>query len=170
MPGANEVLGCLRKYFLFVPQNCWQPFFSRSPNCLVIYPNFIFFALAVKFYENSLLGCPPLVLHHVPVRTFFSFFWSFTYIFLTKTGPLDAPPGWMPGAVAPSAPPLHATGQNTDRIRSMLKKGHEKILALKWKFSPKKVTGKVGLWNSFSAPPQTRRQVSAHGRGVVLKT
>ena len=32
----------------------------------------------------------------------------------TKTGPLDAPrggcpPGWMPGAAAPSAPPLHAT-------------------------------------------------------------
>jgi len=28
---GNEVLGCPLKYFLFVSQNFWRPFFSRSP-------------------------------------------------------------------------------------------------------------------------------------------
>src|SRR6218665_1788446 len=56
-----------------------------------------FFALAVKFYKSSLLGCPP-VLHHAPVRTFCVSFWSVTYIFLTKTGLLDAPQGGCPGS------------------------------------------------------------------------
>ena len=43
------------------------------------------------------------------------------------------------------------------------KKGHQKFSALKWKFFPKKVIRKFGRWNIFP-PPQTRRQVSAHGR------
>src|SRR6218665_1304335 len=41
MPGANEVLGCPRKYFLFIPQNFSRPFLS-----------------VVKFQDNSLPGCP----------------------------------------------------------------------------------------------------------------
>src|SRR6218665_1939604 len=59
-------------------------FFSRSPKF------FPFFASVVKFHENSLLGCPP-VLHHAPVTAFLLLFWSFTYIFKKKTGPLGAP-------------------------------------------------------------------------------
>ena len=68
-----------------------------------------FFALAVKFYKSSLLGCPP-VLHHAPVRTFCVSFWSVTYIFLTKTGLLDAPQGGCPGSSHrphPLCTPLH---------------------------------------------------------------
>ena len=90
------------KIFVFLSQNFWRPFYSRSPKF------FTFFASVVKFHENSLLGCPPM-LHHAPVTTFFLLpFWSFTYIF-KENWPLGCPPGWMPGAVAPSAPPLHAT-------------------------------------------------------------
>src|SRR6218665_949757 len=57
-----------------------------------------------NFTKIRSLDAPP-VLHHAPVATFFSSFLSFTDFFKTKTGPLNAPPGWMPGAVAPSAPP-----------------------------------------------------------------
>src|SRR6218665_2360300 len=52
---------------------------------------------------------PPPVLHHAPVTTFFSSFFAIYLHFFNKNWPLGCPPGWMPGAVAPSAPPLHAT-------------------------------------------------------------
>src|SRR6218665_2451079 len=74
-------------------------FFSRSPKFLT------FFASVIKFQENSLLGCPPPVLHHAPVMTFFTSL-MVIYLHLKKSWPLGCPPGWMPGAVAPSAPPL----------------------------------------------------------------
>jgi len=48
---------------------------------------------------------PTPVLHHAPVTTFFSSFLSFTYILFEENWPLGCPRGWMPGAVAPSAPP-----------------------------------------------------------------
>src|SRR6218665_1564422 len=84
MPGANEVLGCPRKYFVFLLQNFSRPFFSRSPKFFTI------FASVVKFHENSLLGCPPM-LHHAPVMTFFTSFLVIYLYFFKKTGPLDAP-------------------------------------------------------------------------------
>src|SRR6218665_4087168 len=65
-------------------------FFSRSPKF------FTLFASVVKFHENSLLGCPPPVLHHAPVTTFFTSFWSFTYIF-KENWPLGCPQGGCPG-------------------------------------------------------------------------
>src|SRR6218665_1701204 len=51
---------------------------------------------------------PPPVLHHAPVTTFFSSSFAIYLHFLQKLAPW-MPPGWMPRAVAPSAPPLHAT-------------------------------------------------------------
>src|SRR6218665_3654114 len=73
-------------------------FFNRSPKF------FTLFASVVKFHENSLLGCPP-VLHHAPVTTFFYFFFGHLPTFFKENWPLGCPPEWMPGAVAPSAPP-----------------------------------------------------------------
>ena len=103
MPGANEVLGCHRKYFLFVSQNFWRPSFSH------LFQISHFFASVVKFHENSLLRCPP-VLHHAPVTTLiFSLLFCHLPTFFEESWPLGCPPGWMPGAVAPSAPPLLAT-------------------------------------------------------------
>src|SRR6218665_2968759 len=90
-------------------------FFSRSPKF------FTLFASVVKFHENSLLGCPP-VLHHAPVTTFFTSFWSFTYIF-KENWPLGCPPGWMPGAVAPSAPPSARHWPDLHRFASTLHQG-----------------------------------------------
>ena len=41
-------------------------------------------------------------------------FQSFTCIFLKENWLLGCPPGWMPGAVGPSAPPLHATALSSN--------------------------------------------------------
>src|SRR6218665_3827142 len=70
-------------------------FFSRSPKF------FTFFVSVVKFNENSLLGCPP-VLHCAPVTTFFASFLIIHLHFKKKTGPLDAPQG---GCLGPSHRP-----------------------------------------------------------------
>src|SRR6218665_840777 len=95
MPGANEVLRCPRKYFLFIPQNFRRPFYQLA--------NF----RTIRYLDapSRAASCPGndiflFIFRHLGLPTFF----------LHKTGPVDAPPGWMPGAVAPSAPPLHATG------------------------------------------------------------
>src|SRR6218665_4212958 len=93
MHGANEVLRCPRKYFLFIPQNFRRPFF-----------------ISCQISGQFATWMPPPVLHHAPVTTFFSSLFAISLHFLHETGPVDAPTGWMPGAVAPSAPPLHATG------------------------------------------------------------
>ena len=49
--------------------------------------------------------------------------------------------------------------EKTDKIRSMSKKGHQKLLALKWNFFPNR---SFGPRKSFSVSPQTRRQVSTY--------
>src|SRR6218665_3625136 len=49
------------------------------------------------------------VLHHAPVTTFSYLFFGHSPTFVKENSPLGCPPGWMPGAVAPSTPPLHAT-------------------------------------------------------------
>jgi len=110
MLGANEVLGYprifsnkfLKKYFLFVSQNFLRPFLvvhqtfsisspKMSDDIFSHLPNFFhFFASVFTFHKNSLLECPP-ELHHAPVTTFFSSFFSHLPTFLTKTSPLDAP-------------------------------------------------------------------------------
>src|SRR6218665_3951705 len=43
------------------------------------------------------------------VTTFFSSLFAIYLQLFYKNWPLGCPPGWMPGVVAPSAPPLHAT-------------------------------------------------------------
>src|SRR6218665_3874794 len=78
--------------------------FTRSPKFfqfvsylfLLLIQMFHFFASVVKFHENSLLGCPP-VLHHAQVMTFFSSSVVVYLHFFTKTDPLDAPQGGCPG-------------------------------------------------------------------------
>src|SRR6218665_2408193 len=74
MPGANEVLGCPRKYFLFIPQNFRRPFF-----------------ISCQISGQFAPWMPPPVLHRAPVTTFFSSFFAIYLHFLHKTGPLDAP-------------------------------------------------------------------------------
>src|SRR6218665_1249569 len=66
------------------------------------------FLSVVKFQDNSLPGCP------LPCCTgndiFLLIFCHLPTFVLQKLAPW-MPPGWMPGAVAPSAPPLHATAR-----------------------------------------------------------
>src|SRR6218665_3968990 len=45
----------------------------------------------------------------VPVTTFLTSFFGHLPTFCKENWSLGCPPGWMLGAVAPSAPPLHAT-------------------------------------------------------------
>src|SRR6218665_8072 len=80
MPGANEVLGCPLKYFVFVSQN------------------FISCQISREFAP----WMPPGA-----ASSFTSFLVIYLH-FLKKTGPLDAP-RVDSRAVALSAPPLHAT-------------------------------------------------------------
>src|SRR6218665_2232241 len=79
MPGANEVLGCTRKYFLFIPQNFRRPFYQLS--------NF----RTIRSLDAPSRAAP------FPVTTFFSSFFAIYLHFLHKTGPLDAPQGGCPG-------------------------------------------------------------------------
>src|SRR6218665_724810 len=102
MPGANEVLGCPRIFFIHLPKFLTTPF-------LVIYPNFSVFRISFQISRKFAPWMPP-VLHHAPVKTFFcSCFSHLPYLhFLRKLAP------WTPSrvdvrAVTLFAPPLHAT-------------------------------------------------------------
>src|SRR6218665_1195340 len=99
MPGANEDLGCPRKYMFFIrPAKFMTTFFSHSPK---------FFTFSHQLSHFTKIGSldAPLSAASCLVTTFFSSFLAFTYIFFYKNWPFGCPPGWMPGAVAPSAPP-----------------------------------------------------------------
>src|SRR6218665_1136569 len=103
MPGANEDLGCPRKYIFFIrPAKFMTTFFSHSPN---------FFTFSHPLSHFTKIGSldAPLSAASCPVTTFFSSFLAFTYICFTKTGPLDAPQGGCPGPSHRPHPPLHAT-------------------------------------------------------------
>src|SRR6218665_2977847 len=103
MPGANDRGSWMTSKIFCIPlAQFLTTLFSRSPKFVT------FFASIVKFHENSLLGCPP-VLHHAPVTTFLT---SFLVIYLhsfKKTGPLDAPQGGCPGPSHRPHHPLYAT-------------------------------------------------------------
>ena len=125
-PGPTMILDALEFFsnkflttnFLFVSQNLWRPFLvvqqkfsNSSPNISVdlfllikFYPNFPLFRIGSRKFAPWI---PPTVLHYAPVTTFFSSFISHLPTFFRKLA-YWMPPGWMPGAVAPSAPPLHA--------------------------------------------------------------
>src|SRR6218665_3013904 len=108
--GQGQILGqkISDEPFLVVHQN----FSNSSPNFLVIYLQiFHFFASVVKFHENSLLGCPP-VLHHAQVTTFFSSSVVIYLHFFTKTYPSDASQGGCLGPSHHPHPPLHATARD----------------------------------------------------------
>src|SRR6218665_1126869 len=111
VPGANEILGCPRNYFLFVSQNFCRPFLVFHQNFfhfsnLVIDPDFSLFRISCQI-SQKFATCMPPVLHHAPITTFFYSFWVIYPHFLRKLAPW-MPPGWMPGAVASSAPPPSA--------------------------------------------------------------
>src|SRR6218665_368837 len=94
MPGAKEVLGCPRKYFLFV-------YSSRN----------ISDDLSWSFHQNFSNSSPKIFL-----TTFFTF--SHQLSNFTKTCPLDAPQGVYPGPSHRSHPPLHATESCSDNVQS----------------------------------------------------
>src|SRR6218665_922763 len=76
---------------------------------LVVHLNFSLFSHQLSnFTRIRYLDAPPL-LHHAPVTTSLYFFFGHLPTFFKENWHLGCPPGWMPGAVAPSAPPLHAT-------------------------------------------------------------
>src|SRR6218665_988854 len=93
MPGAKEVLGCPRKYFLFVysspkiSDDLFRSFTKIFPIRLLKYflQHFSLFRISCQISRKF----APLVLLHALVTTFFSFL-SFTYICLLKLAP------WMP--------------------------------------------------------------------------
>src|SRR6218665_1760255 len=78
-------------------------------------PSKIFSIRRAKFLTTFFISCqisgqfaswiPPPVRHHASVTTFFSSFFAIYLLFLHKLAPW-MPPGWVPGAVAPSALPL----------------------------------------------------------------
>src|SRR6218665_2150621 len=97
MPGANEVLGCPRNYFVFLSKISDDVF-------LVVQLNFSHFSHQLSnFTRIRSLDAQP-VLYHARSQHFKLLFWSFTYI-LKKTGPLDAPQGGCPGPSHRSHPP-----------------------------------------------------------------
>src|SRR6218665_3140064 len=94
-----EAVGCpVPTRFLDALENIFYSSRKISDNLfLVVHQIFLsfiqilyFFALAVKFYENSLLGCPPSAASCPGKDIFLFFFGQLPFTFLTKTGPLDA--------------------------------------------------------------------------------
>src|SRR6218665_3406721 len=81
MPGANEVLGCPRKYFLFIPQNFRRPFFYQLSN----------------FRTTRSLDAPCRAAS-CPGNDIFLFIFCHLPTFFTQNWPFGYPPGWMPGA------------------------------------------------------------------------
>src|SRR6218665_3504522 len=79
-------------------------FFSHLPFFFNFSLQFSHFTIIRSLDANGVLDA--LWCISCPLNNNFLFFLSHLPTFFTKTGPLDAPPGWMPGAVAPSAPPL----------------------------------------------------------------
>src|SRR6218665_1705956 len=106
MPSKVRPEKFLTTFFLVVHQNLSN---NTSPNIFDIYSNFSLFASVVNFHENSLHVCPSLL--HALVKTCFSVFVIYL-LFSRKLTPWMLP-RWMGWAVAPSAPPLHATEQTS---------------------------------------------------------
>src|SRR6218665_719584 len=75
---------------------------------LVFHLNVSLFRISCQISREFAPWMPPPVLHHAPVTTFFTCFWSFSYIF-KKTGPWDAHQGGFPGPSHRPHPTLHAT-------------------------------------------------------------
>src|SRR6218665_1329896 len=126
MPDANEVLGCPHKqiFYRFISQKFLKTFLVVSLNFTFISLYFYFIltihlqTILTTFFSLILSRTSflcPLILD-ARGRLLFSLIFihslAFTYTFLKKTPSLDAPPGWIPGAIAPPRhPPLHATGE-----------------------------------------------------------
>src|SRR6218665_3531542 len=83
-------------------------FFSRSPTF------FTFSHQLSNFTRIRSLDAPPSVAS-CPSNDIFNFFFGHLPTFYKENWPLGCPPGWTPGAVAPSAPPPHATASRTER-------------------------------------------------------
>src|SRR6218665_2229177 len=124
MPGAKEVLGCPRKYFLFVYSSrnisddlSWsfhQKFSNSSPK--IFLTTFSLFRISCQISRKFAPWMPPSAASRSG-NDIFLFLFVITYIFY-KNLPLGCPPGCVPGAVAPFAPPLHATESCSDNVQS----------------------------------------------------
>src|SRR6218665_4191809 len=108
MPGANEVLGCPR---IFFQTSSLKIFSIRLTQFLTT-----FFQISRNFapwIPPSAASCPG--------NDIFLFFFSYLPTFFYENWPLECPPGWMPGAVAPAAPlSLHATVRIHSERESLL--------------------------------------------------
>src|SRR6218665_1796997 len=98
MPGANEVLGCPYIFHFFLTKyfpNCLPKFLTTifSPSPYISH----FFSFSHFFKFTKIQSLMPPMLHHAPLTTFFSYFFSHLPTFLKKTGPLDALQGGRPG-------------------------------------------------------------------------
>src|SRR6218665_3644221 len=111
--GVQRLLDARGQRGSWMPSNIFYSSPKISYDLFSLLPNFShFFASVLKFKKVAPLMPSPtvLLLHHAPVTTFVSSFSSHLLTFLRNLAPWMPPPGWMLGAVAPSAPPLHATG------------------------------------------------------------
>ena len=75
------------------------------------------------FYVRVKIIWRPFIILHDPCQNLSSLSFAMFSIYLRffkKTASLDAPPGRMPGAVAPPAPPLHATGGTYQIVSSAI--------------------------------------------------
>src|SRR6218665_2063617 len=75
-------------------------------------PNFSLVRLSCQI-SRKFAPCMPPSASSCPSNDIFLFLFVIYIPFLEKTGHLDAP-GWIPGVVALSTPPLHATGHVYD--------------------------------------------------------
>src|SRR6218665_638856 len=98
--GPTRFLDAPSKIFSTIrPGKFLTTFFSRSRKNISNSSPKIFDDLSqlpnlAKIRSLDALRSPPT---SCPVTTFFSSFFSFTYTFFTKTGPLDSPQGGCPG-------------------------------------------------------------------------
>ena len=111
MPGANEVLVCLRKYYVFL-----------TTLFLVVHLNFSLFRISCQISLEFAPWMPP-VLHHAPVTTLFYFFVGHLPTFSKRK---LAP--WMPPRMdargrrtvrTPLCMPLHLSIFGAERLQIM---------------------------------------------------
>ena len=127
MPGDNEVLGCPRlflnkfltnifyssrkisqTFLLVVHQNVSNSSPKISDDLfLVICLKFSLFRISFQISQKFAPSCPPSAAPCLGINIFLFFLVIYTLFY--ENWLLICPPRWMPGAVAPSAPPLHAT-------------------------------------------------------------
>src|SRR6218665_532749 len=111
MPGAKEILGCPRKYFLFVysSRKISDDFLGSFTKIFPIRllksfsQHFSLFRISCQILRKFAPWMPPSAASRSGNDIFLFFF--VIYLLFYENWPLACPLGWMPGAVAPFAPP-----------------------------------------------------------------